>query len=173
MDGRNPGRSGPVHALQRRAGDEDARCALSKSLAAFYLVCGGRWPPHHRAKPGFGQSDCKAGGAGSGKALGPRFKLAQAYATLARFLCPVRMSLPIFSSAAASEARDSDCWASTWESTRRALSWQSMLSGRASISVNKACNCFLLVCSFFSMALIRSEERRVGKECRSRWSPYH
>ena len=24
-----------------------------------------------------------------------------------------------------------------------------------------------------SMALNRSEERRVGKECRSRWSPYH
>ena len=23
------------------------------------------------------------------------------------------------------------------------------------------------------MALKRSEERRVGKECRSRWSPYH
>ena len=23
------------------------------------------------------------------------------------------------------------------------------------------------------MILIRSEERRVGKECRSRWSPYH
>ena len=22
-------------------------------------------------------------------------------------------------------------------------------------------------------ALARSEERRVGKECRSRWSPYH
>ena len=22
-------------------------------------------------------------------------------------------------------------------------------------------------------ALLRSEERRVGKECRSRWSPYH
>ena len=22
-------------------------------------------------------------------------------------------------------------------------------------------------------AIIRSEERRVGKECRSRWSPYH
>ena len=22
-------------------------------------------------------------------------------------------------------------------------------------------------------ALTRSEERRVGKECRSRWSPYH
>ena len=23
------------------------------------------------------------------------------------------------------------------------------------------------------LATIRSEERRVGKECRSRWSPYH
>ena len=23
------------------------------------------------------------------------------------------------------------------------------------------------------VATIRSEERRVGKECRSRWSPYH
>ena len=23
------------------------------------------------------------------------------------------------------------------------------------------------------LAFIRSEERRVGKECRSRWSPYH
>ena len=23
------------------------------------------------------------------------------------------------------------------------------------------------------MAAVRSEERRVGKECRSRWSPYH
>ena len=27
--------------------------------------------------------------------------------------------------------------------------------------------------SIMDMAWIRSEERRVGKECRSRWSPYH
>ena len=30
--------------------------------------------------------------------------------------------------------------------------------------------------AFFLVAIlvfIRSEERRVGKECRSRWSPYH
>ena len=27
-------------------------------------------------------------------------------------------------------------------------------------------------CAYLS-AVIRSEERRVGKECRSRWSPYH
>src|SRR3989440_5689251 len=26
---------------------------------------------------------------------------------------------------------------------------------------------------FLSVGLSRSEERRVGKECRSRWSPYH
>ena len=26
---------------------------------------------------------------------------------------------------------------------------------------------------FFKPRLLRSEERRVGKECRSRWSPYH
>src|SRR2546426_12261014 len=25
----------------------------------------------------------------------------------------------------------------------------------------------------FDTGLLRSEERRVGKECRSRWSPYH
>ena len=25
----------------------------------------------------------------------------------------------------------------------------------------------------FKLLLCRSEERRVGKECRSRWSPYH
>ena len=34
---------------------------------------------------------------------------------------------------------------------------------------------FFYVFLFSSMGLtfIRSEERRVGKECRSRWSPYH
>src|SRR5260370_14316033 len=26
---------------------------------------------------------------------------------------------------------------------------------------------------FMALLLVRSEERRVGKECRSRWSPYH
>src|SRR5947207_9210609 len=26
---------------------------------------------------------------------------------------------------------------------------------------------------FLNVAMIRSEESRVGKECRSRWSPYH
>ena len=26
---------------------------------------------------------------------------------------------------------------------------------------------------YFGLSIERSEERRVGKECRSRWSPYH
>ena len=26
---------------------------------------------------------------------------------------------------------------------------------------------------FYNRFIVRSEERRVGKECRSRWSPYH
>ena len=35
-----------------------------------------------------------------------------------------------------------------------------------------------IICSNIGLAgtevqLVRSEERRVGKECRSRWSPYH
>ena len=29
------------------------------------------------------------------------------------------------------------------------------------------------VSGFLGAKLLRSEERRVGKECRSRWSPYH
>src|SRR3712207_3786248 len=33
---------------------------------------------------------------------------------------------------------------------------------------------FSLICSWSGYVLLsRSEERRVGKECRSRWSPYH
>ena len=30
-----------------------------------------------------------------------------------------------------------------------------------------------LMARFFADRVLRSEERRVGKECRSRWSPYH
>src|SRR5260370_29273273 len=31
----------------------------------------------------------------------------------------------------------------------------------------------VIVCVAQFMVVLRSEERRVGKECRSRWSPYH
>ena len=30
-----------------------------------------------------------------------------------------------------------------------------------------------IVCTTYAQYNWRSEERRVGKECRSRWSPYH
>ena len=33
--------------------------------------------------------------------------------------------------------------------------------------------CLLRGAITFTADLTRSEERRVGKECRSRWSPYH
>ena len=32
---------------------------------------------------------------------------------------------------------------------------------------------YTLLLAVISVLLARSEERRVGKECRSRWSPYH
>ena len=37
------------------------------------------------------------------------------------------------------------------------------------------CNQYLMISNTFLMLVVvsRSEERRVGKECRSRWSPYH
>ena len=31
----------------------------------------------------------------------------------------------------------------------------------------------VVVLNSLGVLLMRSEERRVGKECRSRWSPYH
>ena len=31
----------------------------------------------------------------------------------------------------------------------------------------------LYIYQVFLFVVVRSEERRVGKECRSRWSPYH
>ena len=32
---------------------------------------------------------------------------------------------------------------------------------------------YIVVQIFYIADFLRSEERRVGKECRSRWSPYH
>src|SRR5688572_31388070 len=44
------------------------------------------------------------------------------------------------------------------------------VSGNYSIAVPEGAS---LVFTFIGYTLSRSEERRVGKECRSRWSPYH
>ena len=41
----------------------------------------------------------------------------------------------------------------------------------AGYTLKRGCGCRHGFCG--ACATIRSEERRVGKECRSRWSPYH
>ena len=45
----------------------------------------------------------------------------------------------------------------------------------ASLGGLLTCGVYLAAASIWSGILLptRSEERRVGKECRSRWSPYH
>src|SRR3712207_6865744 len=51
------------------------------------------------------------------------------------------------------------------------------LSGKVANFKQRGHICFLLQCHLLRTSLARystrSEERRVGKECRSRWSPYH
>ena len=44
-------------------------------------------------------------------------------------------------------------------------------SGKTTVLINRVAN--LLTYGRGSDSADRSEERRVGKECRSRWSPYH
>ena len=45
--------------------------------------------------------------------------------------------------------------------------------GRYVIMPGDPKRCAKIAQYFDDPVLIRSEERRVGKECRSRWSPYH
>ena len=44
---------------------------------------------------------------------------------------------------------------------------------KAAIAVAYIWGCCLMIVQLLISLLLRSEERRVGKECRSRWSPYH
>ena len=51
-------------------------------------------------------------------------------------------------------------------------------SANLAVGVNYACDILVLanlvvIFLYYSKYGKRSEERRVGKECRSRWSPYH
>ena len=46
--------------------------------------------------------------------------------------------------------------------------------GNTFLEINKGCDVTTLFeTHHINYKLARSEERRVGKECRSRWSPYH
>ena len=48
------------------------------------------------------------------------------------------------------------------------------LRGASFDNVKQKCEDYLLIANALILANdARSEERRVGKECRSRWSPYH
>src|SRR2546422_1638091 len=47
------------------------------------------------------------------------------------------------------------------------------ISGHAGTLGDDAAGCRREVARVLKRDLHRSEERRVGKECRSRWSPYH
>ena len=40
-------------------------------------------------------------------------------------------------------------------------------------SVKPAGQKYCVLSEIYFASIVRSEERRVGKECRSRWSPYH
>ena len=52
--------------------------------------------------------------------------------------------------------------------------WRGLMAGPAGEEVDVATILWQLRMPQTLMgALLRSEERRVGKECRSRWSPYH
>ena len=44
-----------------------------------------------------------------------------------------------------------------------------LLMTTGSLTIAAGAVIFLVI----TLILVRSEERRVGKECRSRWSPYH
>ena len=50
---------------------------------------------------------------------------------------------------------------------------QMIINGEVVEAVNKAKGNGRKVCAVSTSVSRRSEERRVGKECRSRWSPYH
>ena len=55
---------------------------------------------------------------------------------------------------------------------------QEFFSSQCSMTVSPQCSTILVITMFHDRVITmlhdtRSEERRVGKECRSRWSPYH
>src|SRR5260221_3776089 len=47
------------------------------------------------------------------------------------------------------------------------------ISSRAALAAGRVSLAFISVYLAGVVGPVRSEERRVGKECRSRWSPYH
>src|SRR3989441_13324062 len=59
---------------------------------------------------------------------------------------------------------------STWRRNKAALIWEGEPGDTRTLTYQQL---HTEVCRFANVLKRRSEERRVGKECRSRWSPYH
>src|SRR2546421_13128184 len=52
--------------------------------------------------------------------------------------------------------------------------WIPVIGARYQLGVDGVSVLLIVLTTFLGvLAALRSEERRVGKECRSRWSPYH
>src|SRR2546430_12601365 len=67
-------------------------------------------------------------------------------------------------------------WSSVLKRVRERSAWITTRSDRGlDGTVTLLCLCLLtpFLWSYECRVRCRSEERRVGKECRSRWSPYH
>ena len=67
----------------------------------------------------------------------------------------------------------SPCYIMEEELLRKNLCLIKSVADRAGVEIILAFKSFAMWRSFPIFREYRSEERRVGKECRSRWSPYH
>src|SRR5258707_5944934 len=89
-------------------------------------------------------------------------------------------ALPFFFSSRRRHTRYWRDWSSdvcssdlSWTGTNYPADIHVAANGRTLYVSNRGHNSIALFSVADSGALARSEERRVGKECRSRWSPYH
>ena len=60
-----------------------------------------------------------------------------------------------------------------WLHTIKLIDIYSVLMGTSSVQATFTQSSYDKFTELYLKESIRSEERRVGKECRSRWSPYH
>src|SRR5256886_11650686 len=86
---------------------------------------------------------------------------------------PIPVSVTIAPTSATVAARGTQQFTATVQNTSNtAVTWQvnGVTGGNATVGTISSSGLYTAPAS---PATVRSEERRVGKECRSRWSPYH
>src|SRR3712207_9033837 len=64
-------------------------------------------------------------------------------------------------------------WLYTFRGGVKSIIWTDVLKSLCLVLSVVLCIYYIAGTLDFSFTGMRSEERRVGKECRSRWSPYH